>query len=110
MQGHSQLRAPFLVNNAREAALAAEAALRRHVVLVEEDAEAEFYLKRIPGTVHSVVAFERWRREAERAQPRLLYMAAPDLRRADAPLLDRTRLPTALPLAGNSLPVECNNT
>ena len=108
VHGRSRLRAPFLVSNAREkAALAAEeAALRRHAVLVEEEAELAFYLARIPDSVHSLVAFERWRREAERAQPRLLYMAAPDLRRPDAPPLDRARYPDTLVLAGNRLPVE----
>ncbi len=108
VHGRSRLKAPFLDNNAREkAALAAEeAALRRHAVLVDEDAEGAFYLARVPESVHSLVAFERWRREAERGAPRLLYMARPDLRRPDAPPLDRSRYPLSLPLAGNELPVE----
>jgi len=108
VHGRSRLRAPFLDKNARvKAALAAEeAALRRHVVLVDEEAELAFYLARIPDGVHSLAAFERWRREAERGQPRLLYMATPDLRRADAPPVDRQRYPTQLLLAGNALPLE----
>jgi ATP-dependent helicase HrpA len=108
VHGRSRLRAPFLTNNAREkAALAAEeAALRRHAVLVEEETELAFYLARIPQTVHSLVAFERWRREAERGAARLLFMAEPDLRRADAPPLDRARYPAQLLLAGNPLPLE----
>ena len=108
VHGRSRLRAPFLTNNAREkAALAAEeAALRRHAVLVDETAEAAFYLARVPATVHSLVAFERWRREAEPDRPRLLFMAAPDLRRPQAPPFDRARYPATLPLAGNELPVE----
>ena len=108
VRGRSRLRAPFLDNNAREkAALAAEeAALRRHAVLVDEDTEVAFSLARLADTVHSLVAFERWRREAEREAPRLLYMARPDLRRPDAPPLDRKRYPLTLPLAGNELPIE----
>ena len=106
--GNSRLRAEFLGRNAHEKALLAaeESALRRHVVLVDEIEQAAFYLARIPETVHSVAAFERWWRDAARATPRLLDMAAPDLRRPDAPRLDRTQLPEVVPLAGNSLRLE----
>ncbi|MFO0447836.1 MAG: ATP-dependent RNA helicase HrpA [Pseudomonadota bacterium] len=108
VHGRSRLRAAFLDHNRGvKAALAREeAALRRNVVLVDETEEAAFYLARVPATVHSLAAFERWRRDAERADPDALRMQPADLRRPDAPPLDRARYPERLPLGGNLLPVE----
>jgi ATP-dependent helicase HrpA len=106
--GHARLKAHFLAGNAREKALleAEEAALRRHVVLVDEEAEVAFYLARLPENIHSVAAFERWWRDAGREAPRRLDMVAADLIRPGAPRVDRGRHPLVLPLAGNRLPVE----
>ena len=103
-----RLRARFLEHNAGvKAELAAEeAAIRRHTLLVDETEEAALYLARLPPTVHSLAAFERWRREAERAAPDLLCLSRADLRRAGEPPVDRARFPLTLALAGNRLPVE----
>ncbi len=108
VHGRARLSARFATHNARlKAELAAEeAALRRHTVLVEEGEEAAFFLARVPPGVHSLAAFERWRREAERAAPALLEMRREDLRSAREPPLDRTLYPESLALAGNRLPVE----
>ncbi|MBS0374978.1 MAG: ATP-dependent RNA helicase HrpA [Proteobacteria bacterium] len=108
VHGRARLGGRFAAENARtKAALAAEeAALRRHTVLVDETEEAALYLARIPPTVHSLAAFERWRAEAERADPRVLVLDAAALRRAAEPPIDRERLPLVLVLAGNQLPVE----
>ncbi len=108
VHGRVRLQAPFLAHNARvKAELAAEeAALRRHTVLVDETEEAAAYLARVPDAVHSLAAFERWRREAERASPQCLFLDRAELRRAAEPPLDRARYPGALALAGNRLPVE----
>jgi ATP-dependent helicase HrpA len=108
VHGRARLGARFVAHNARlKAELAQEeAALRRHTVLVEEGEEAAFYLARLPATVHSLAAFERWRREAERAAPALLEMRREDLRSEREPPLDRTLYPDSLALAGNRLPLE----
>jgi len=103
----SRLRARFLDHHqsVKRALLAEEAALRRHVILVDESVEVDWYLERIPSTVHSLAAFERWRREAEREAPDVLCIEPAALRRPDAPDVDRTQLPEVLRLAGNTLPV-----
>jgi ATP-dependent helicase HrpA len=108
VHGRARLGARFREHNAAlKAELAAEeAALRRHTVLVDEGEEAALYLARLPAAVHSLAAFERWRREAERAAPALLCFGRDELRRAGEPPLDRARFPLALALAGNRLPVE----
>jgi ATP-dependent helicase HrpA len=107
VHGQSRLAAPFVEHNARlrQALDAEEAALRRTVVRVDEIGEAAFFLARLPAAIHSLAAFERWRREAERGRPGLLMMSDADLRRPDAPTLDRNAFPTELRLAGNTLPV-----
>ena len=108
VHGRSRLDAKFLAHNAElKAALRAEeAALRRHVVLVDEVVEAGFYLARLPAGAHSLAAFERWRRDAEREAPRLLYMAESDLRQPQAAPLQRHDYPASLAAAGNQLPLQ----
>ncbi|HEY7930183.1 MAG TPA: ATP-dependent RNA helicase HrpA, partial [Steroidobacteraceae bacterium] len=83
--GNSRLSAPFLSHNAALKAqlLAEEAALRRHAVLVNEVAEARFFLDRLPPEANSLERFEGWRWQAERTVPRLLYMQESDLREPD---------------------------
>jgi ATP-dependent helicase HrpA len=82
-----------------------EATLRRHVVLVDEPEEAAFYLARLPDTVHSTAAFERWRKETPSSDSQLTMTEA-DLRRPGAPTVDRALHPDRLALGGNRLPVE----
>ena len=82
-----------------------EAALRRHTQLIDEPEEAAFYVARLPETVHSVAAFERWRKLPGARDGEALQMTEMDLRREGAEPLDRQQYPTALQLAGNRLPV-----
>jgi ATP-dependent helicase HrpA len=106
--GRSRLRARFLAHNARVRAglEAGEARLRRRGVLLDEDRITAFYLARIPETVHSVAAFERWRKQAEAREPGLLEFSAEDILPVDAPEIDVSQLPATLALAGHELPVE----
>ncbi len=108
VHGRARLTARFLARNAalKESLRAEEAALRRHVVLVDETEEAAFYLARLPPTAVTLAAFERWRRDAERTAPGLLEMAPADLRRSGVPPLDRSQYPESMAVAGNRLPLE----
>lgn len=107
VQGNSRLNAPFLSHNADlKAKLASEeAALRRHAILVDDVAQAQFYLERIPADANSLDRFEGWRWRAERDVPQVLFMQEPDLRRFDAPTLDRARFPTHWAVGANQLPL-----
>lgn len=107
VNGNSRLTAPFLTHNAALKAqlLAEEAALRRPAILADDVAQAQFYLARIPSDVNSLDRFEGWRWQAERGEPRLLYMQESDLRRPDAPTVDRRCFPTHWMLGANRLAV-----
>ena len=103
--GRCRLRARFLRRNARtrERIEAIEARLRRRGVLLDEELVTAFYLARIPERVHSIGAFERWRREAEQQDPGLLEFQDSDVRPVSAPPIDVEQLPDLLPLAGHPL-------
>ncbi|HVW70181.1 MAG TPA: DUF3418 domain-containing protein, partial [Steroidobacteraceae bacterium] len=82
-----------------------EAKIRRRDVLVDDERQLEFYSARIPERVNSVNAFNHWRAEAERGNPRLLYMSRSDLMQRDAAEADAARFPNTLPVGGNQLPL-----
>src|SRR5207244_8423931 len=81
------IRGDFLHANRqlREEIEALEAKIRRRDILVDEQAQLEFYAKRLPERVSSVSAFEHWRAGAERENPRVLYMSRADLMQREAP-------------------------
>jgi ATP-dependent helicase HrpA len=77
---------------------------RRRDFVVEDYARFRFYDSRIPETVTDGQSFEKWRRQAERENPKLLCMThedllgdlAPDVQPADFPdavEIDRVELP-----------------
>jgi len=61
-----------------------EAKARQRDVLVGDMHRYEFYDKRIPKDIHNGPAFEKWRRQAEREQPQLLFMTRDELMAHDA--------------------------
>jgi len=107
LHGRARLRLRALSRNRdlKERLREEEAALRQHTVLIDEPEEAEFYLKRLPDTIHSVAAFERWRKMPGSREGDVLVMTESDLRRPGVTALDRRQYPTELRLAGNRLPV-----
>jgi ATP-dependent helicase HrpA len=82
-----------------------EAKIRRRDVVVDEDLQAEFYAARIPERVNSVAAFNHWRVDAERANPRLLYMSRADLMQRDVPEAGTDPFPDEFTVGGNQLPL-----
>jgi len=105
--GEMDLDAPFIRHNA-EAVRAVEALqhrFRRLDLLVDAAARQAFYAERVPPEVHTLQQFERWRREAERANPRVLYMDPEQLfRTATGEELARA-YPETLDFDGVSLPL-----
>ncbi|MBK1680230.1 DUF3418 domain-containing protein [Rhodocyclus tenuis] len=57
---------------------------RRPDVLVDEELIFAFYDRVVPAEVCDGAGFERWRRDAERATPRLLFLERDDLMRHEA--------------------------
>ncbi|EEG09080.1 ATP-dependent RNA helicase HrpA [Pseudogulbenkiania ferrooxidans] len=54
---------------------------RRQDVLVDEDALFAFYAERIPAHVVDAASFEAWRKEAEQADPKRLFLTREELMR-----------------------------
>ena len=105
--GRAAVRGGFLeANRALRADIERlEAKIRRRDILADEDAEVGFYAARVPERISSVRDFEQWRAQAERREPRLLYMSRADLMRREAGEIDEVRFPDALEVGGNKLPL-----
>ena len=82
-----------------------EAKIRRRDVVVDEEQQVDFYRSRLPERVNSVAAFNHWRVEAEKANPRILYMSRADLTQRDAQEAGVERFPDTLAVGGNQLPL-----
>ncbi|MEX1993422.1 MAG: ATP-dependent RNA helicase HrpA [Steroidobacteraceae bacterium] len=106
--GRCVLAAPFLAHNrgVRAALERQEAKLRRPGVLFDEDRAAQFYLERIPESVHDLPGFERWRREAEADHPQRLWQQREEVMAPGARLPDPALFPDELIYAGHALEVD----
>jgi len=96
--------APFLaVNRATLQDVEAWAqARRRSDLLADAEAVYRFYDQRLPEGVHSRPDFERWRREAERRDPRALLLQRVHLITEEP---DDAAFPRALDAGAGSMPV-----
>jgi len=105
--GAVRTKGAFLAHNQAliEEVAGLEHKARRQDVLVDDEALAAFYAQRIPPNVHSAASFERWRAEAERKQPRLLYMRRDDLMRHAAAAVTVDLFPEQFAIAGAVLPL-----
>jgi ATP-dependent helicase HrpA len=71
-------------------------------VLVDDELIFAFYDARIPADIHNGAAFEHWRKQAEREQPKLLYLKKEDLMRHQAAGITTDQFPPQLQMAGVS--------
>ena len=69
---------------------------RRPDVLVDDELIFAFYDSRIPPQIHNGAAFEGWRKEAERTDPKLLYLQRDDLMRHEAAGITTGQFPPQL--------------
>jgi ATP-dependent helicase HrpA len=108
VEGDLDTRAPFFAHNRRLVAEIErlEHKSRRPDILVDDELIHAFYDERIPGEVSSAAAFERWRRQAEAARPRLLHLAREDLMRHEAAGITTQNFPPALALGPNRYALE----
>ena len=81
---------------------------RRPDVLVDDELIFAFYDSRIPPQIHNGAAFEAWRKEAEREQPRLLYLQRDDLMRHEAAGITTDQFPPQLHMNNISYAVSYN--
>ena len=84
--GEFETRAPFFSQNRKltREIEELEHKSRRPDVLVDEELIVAFYDALVPSSVTSGAAFEAWRAEAERANPRLMFLKRDDLMRHEA--------------------------
>jgi len=79
--GRWSTRGAFASRNARllEELAELEARSRRPHASLREQAVFDFFERRVPPEVHSGPSFERWRRQVEAREPKLLWMRAQDV-------------------------------
>lgn len=77
----SNISAPFIRHNQRlvDDIQTLEAKTRQRGLLVAEQARFDFYDARIPPNIHNVPAFNRWHAQAEKDNPKFLFMSRRDL-------------------------------
>ncbi len=105
--GEFETSAPFFKHNQRliEDIEALEHKGRRQDVLVDEDSLARFYDALLPAMVWSGERFEKWRREAEREQPHLLFLERAKIMRHDAQHITEALFPDTILLGGLECPL-----
>ncbi|PKO72220.1 MAG: ATP-dependent RNA helicase HrpA [Betaproteobacteria bacterium HGW-Betaproteobacteria-14] len=78
---------------------------RRQDVLVDEELIFAFYDAHIPVEVVDVASFERWRKDAERAEPKRLFLTREQLMRHDAAGVTSERFPPQMEIHGQCYPL-----
>ena len=78
---------------------------RRVDVLVDEDLIFAFYDAQIPAEVVDVASFERWRKDAERDEPKRLFLTREQLMRHDAAGVTSERFPPQMEIHGLHYPL-----
>ena len=83
IEGEFETRAPFLSHNLRliRQIRELEHKTRRLDVLVDDELIFAFYERLIPPGVSTGVDFERWRIDAERNDPKLLFLSRDEVMR-----------------------------
>jgi ATP-dependent helicase HrpA len=103
--GRHRPEPPFLRHNRRlrREVEGLEHKARRQDILVDDEVLYRFYAERIPEGLASVRALDAWRREAERRDPRVLFLAREDLMRHAGAGLGPERFPDVLEVEGARL-------
>jgi ATP-dependent helicase HrpA len=96
--GDYRSKAPFLAHNCAvvSAIEALEEKARRRDILADEEELFRFYDERIPAGITTAHAFERWRKEAEREQPQLLFIDRARLMRHAAAEVTEAQFPDSV--------------
>jgi ATP-dependent helicase HrpA len=108
VEGELDTRAPFFAHNRRlvREIERLEHKSRRPDILVDEALIEAFYGARLPPEVHGAASFERWRAQAERTTPRLLFLEREDLMRHEAAGVTTDNFPPFLQLGANRYGLE----
>ncbi|MBL9141820.1 MAG: DUF3418 domain-containing protein, partial [Phycisphaerae bacterium] len=112
VDGDCELDAPFVRHNAAllRRIETLEAKRRERGLLVESEERLAFFESRVPANVHSLPAFKRWRHDAERRKPQILYMSEADVLAHEPDADMAARFPDALQAVGGSVPLRYAHT
>ncbi|HZE09992.1 MAG TPA: ATP-dependent RNA helicase HrpA [Burkholderiales bacterium] len=108
VEGDYDTRAPFFLHNRRlvREIEQLEHKSRRPDVLVDDELIHAFYESLVPEGIHNGADFDRWRRDAEAKNPRLLFLKREDLMRHEAAGITTAQFPHELEIAGRSFALE----
>ena len=107
VEGEYSTQAPFFEHNGKLIAeiAALEHKTRRPDVLVNEEEIFAFYDAIVPAGIGNGAAFEKWRRQAEQKNPRLLYLSREYLMRHEAVHVTEDRFPDVMLVDDLGLPL-----
>ncbi|NMG45859.1 ATP-dependent RNA helicase HrpA [Aromatoleum toluvorans] len=96
---------PFLQHNRRLVAEIErlEHKSRRPDVLVDEELIHAFYDAKLPADIVDLASFEAWRKQAEKAEPKLLHLSRDQLMRHEAEGITTDRFPANFEVLGQKL-------
>jgi ATP-dependent helicase HrpA len=108
VEGDYETRAPFFVHNRRlvREIERLEHKSRRPDILVDDELILAFYEARVPEGITNGADFDKWRKEAERTQPRLLELRREDLMRHEAAGITTDNFPRELKVGPNAFALE----
>jgi len=108
VEGEFETRAPFFSHNQRllKEIERLEHKSRRPDILVDDELIYAFYDARVPEGITNGADFEKWRKEAERAQPKLLELRREDLMRHEAAGITTENFPHDLQVGPNRFALE----
>jgi len=100
--GEFDTRAAFFIANEKLIAEVEELEhkARRQDVLIDEHQLFAFYDSKIPADIFNAASFEKWRMDAEKLNPRLLYLTRDDLMRHGADAVTAVQFPEKILLDG----------
>jgi ATP-dependent helicase HrpA len=100
--------APFFAHNNKLIAEVEELEhkARRQDVLVDEHTLFAFYDARVPMDVFNGISFEKWRQNAEKGNPELLFLTRDDLMRHAASGITEAQFPEMFTLDGIEVPLK----
>ncbi len=108
VEGEFRTDAPFFTHNREllEEVALLEAKSRRRDILVDEETLFTFYDERLPEAIYSGKSFDKWRKQAERENPRLLYLDRESLMQHEGEGITGKRFPERFDYNGVPLPLE----
>jgi len=108
VEGEFETRAPFFEHNQRllRDIERLEHKSRRPDILVDDALIHAFYDARVPEGITNGADFDKWRKEAERAEPKLLHLKREDLMRHEAAGITTENFPHELQVGPNRFALE----